>query len=291
MRIVWIHRTEDDIPPLDIGEEYPQVTSFAIHNLPFELLVMEHLYVLLEQILQLGRVLSVRYSTQPTQVPEWSTQQLRTGRTVFVDMAFRKDGDAVSTHIERLLNRNTTSSSEQMVLVPEATLYEKHFKSYYTYMDEVPSIELLCKSVRLYSGGYCLPIEDTPKLTVADVSWTTLYLPLIPDEATFQGKSLHDDAWLTEFMERFLCIGKVARIDRVPRQHKELGTVQSAFVHFEWWVKNSYTQHLGFKLNSNQVWRQYGFQRDPFYHVVNGNKMTCYIQFMIGRPKQSHVEI
>jgi len=71
------------------------------------------------------------------------------------------------------------------------------------------------------------------------VSWKSLYIPVLPKDMLLDGQPLFDEASMKSYFEEKEQLGKVSRVDYVSKPQPNGITKVSAFVHFEYWFESA----------------------------------------------------
>jgi hypothetical protein len=71
------------------------------------------------------------------------------------------------------------------------------------------------------------------------VSWKSLYIPVLPKDMLLDGEPLFDEASMKKYFEEKEKLGKVSRVDYVSKQMPNGTTKISAFIHFDYWYENA----------------------------------------------------
>jgi hypothetical protein len=89
---------------------------------------------------------------------------------------------------------------------------------------------------RIECSGISACSENTQ--TADNIAFTSLYIPLLPNDIMFNGKSFNTTDVITDFFENHLCLGKIKRVDIATRPYKT-ANVKCVFVHFQYWYPGS----------------------------------------------------
>jgi len=81
-------------------------------------------------------------------------------------------------------------------------------------------------------------MDTTVNATTVENTWTSIYIPMIPQDIMLDDKTCANVDGLTDYFENKACIGKVKRVDLITKPRGNF-TVLAAFVHFEQWYPDS----------------------------------------------------
>ena len=134
-----------------------------------------------------------------------------------------------------------------------------------------------------------LNMSKTP-LTSIEVTWKSLYIPVLPKDMILDGKELFDEASMKEFFENKCLLGKVERVDYVSKSDY----VVSVFVHFEYWFENSrhFIQMMS-REKSEYKLTGYFTSNGHFHEIVSKNNIRTsrYISVRINKTPIPSVQV
>jgi hypothetical protein len=101
------------------------------------------------------------------------------------------------------------------------------------------------------------------EMTLSEDKWKSLYIPIIPNDLWLDGRPFDPRNDLQKFIEHYLCIGKVRRIDFVDRDDLDVfdgnKPVIAAFIHMDKWYDNKIAHDLRNTLDNVGNFRQKGY--------------------------------
>lgn len=101
------------------------------------------------------------------------------------------------------------------------------------------------------------------EMILSNDKWTSLYIPIIPSDLWLDGRPFDTRNDLQNFIEHYLCIGKVRRIDFVDRDDLVIidgnKPVIAAFIHMDKWYNNKIAHDLRNTLDNVGNFRQKGY--------------------------------
>jgi len=168
---------------------------------------------------------------------------------------------------------------------------EKNYKQFqYNYSNGMPMNYIKIKTAEegFAAKEKALKINRTKavdKLVLSEDEWNSIYIPIIPNDLSLDGKSLSTEEDWIDYFENKLRLGKISHIDFVERIAIESSTdkMRSAFVHFEYWNDSKSVRFLRSKMNTDKG----GFKQVGYYNgiqIVNfygKDYKTKYLAFKI----------
>lgn len=79
---------------------------------------------------------------------------------------------------------------------------------------------------------------DNNKMVLKETEWTSLYIPMLSSDLSYNGMMLNTEESLKQFIE-LLHIGKVSRIDFAVKELENGKPKKMAFIHFDEWYNSS----------------------------------------------------
>lgn len=211
------------------------VASIRVVSLPMEYQTPQGVVELVQDVLNLGKVASVR-------IVENSTHTNVQYSSAFVDF---ESTTTESTNVFLQINEGHQSVS----LGCDVPIHWTNGK-------EMTHIAL--RRAQIGSGG---AIRHTSNMALEIDSWMSIYIPIIPDNmlvSTGNGFTSFGPSDLQWCIEDKLRLGKVKRVDFVTRQ-QDNREIQSAFVHFDSWYDLPYAAKVRDAMNADGCYRQKGY--------------------------------
>lgn len=119
-------------------------------------------------------------------------------------------------------------------------------------------------------------------LTKLNVTFKSLYIPLLPKDMSLDGEHLFSEAALTNYFEEKIQLGKVNRIDYVEKKLPNNGTNISAFVHFDMWYETS--ENMLYDLKEESEIRLNGYwtpNRRQYINIRSMNNLALHRYFAV----------
>jgi len=211
------------------------VASIRVVSLPMEYQTPQGAVELVEDVLHLGKVASVR-------IVENSTPNNVQYSSAFVDFeSVSADHNDVFAQIN--------AGYQSVSLECDAPIHWSNGK-------EMTHIAI--RRAQIGSGG---APRAAPNMALEIDSWMSIYIPMIPDNmlvSTGNGFTSFGPGDLQWCIEEKLRLGKVKRVDFVTRQQDDRA-IQSAFVHFESWYELPYAVKVRDAMNTDGSYRQKGY--------------------------------
>ena len=131
-------------------------------------------------------------------------------------------------------------------------------------------------------------------LTNLNVSFKSLYIPVLPKDMSLDGEHLFDEASLRSYFEEKIQLGKVNRIDYVEKKLPNNGTNISAFVHFDMWYETA--KNMLYELKEDSEIRLHGYwtpNRRQYINIRSTNNIVLhrYISVRINRTPIPDVKV
>jgi hypothetical protein len=101
------------------------------------------------------------------------------------------------------------------------------------------------------------------------VSWKSLYIPVLPKDMLLDGEPLFDEASMKKYFEEKEQLGKVSRVDYVSKPQPNGITKVSAFVHFEYWFESA-RQFIDY-ITLNQEVKLNGYNSRQFVCITSSS--------------------
>lgn len=260
--------------------------SLKITCLPAKYSNIETLQELVENVIPIGKVNNIRI------VKKTDSKNNRTFQSAFIDFEHWYISESTRCLLMELFNVTRFENGE-----PTYTQSIEIFSNEQFYWDEAETMKMKCLSVRFVKKG--MDIQENvaksaaaaQKLELSSEQWNSLYIPCLPKEILFdtdKGTSYINENSLQYFIEKYLQLGKIKRIDFVDREvteNEQAQTVKAAFIHFEYWNDNNNAKFLRNKLDTDGQFRQKGYYNGKnmmwFYSEENGAKTPRYFVFKI----------
>jgi hypothetical protein len=211
------------------------VASIRVVSLPIEYQTPQGAIELVENVLQLGKVASVR-------IVDNSTPNNVRYSSAFVDF---ENTSADRSDVFAQINQSSQSVS-----------LECDVPIHWTNGRDMTHVAV--RRAQIGSGGTARPVPNMP---LEIDSWMSIYVPMIPDNmlvSTGNGFTSFGPSDLQWCIEDKLRLGKVKRVDFVTRQQDDRA-IQSAFVHFESWYDLPYAAKVRDAMNADGSYRQKGY--------------------------------
>lgn len=243
----------------------PFFGTMRIKSLPSEFHSPYNVAILMEYVLQIGKVMQI--------------EMLEEGAIVFFSywhsnnntMELYRQISTLHT-TETLMDSECPGISKWIEIYADFPLFESK-----PGFDPIHSIE-----VTPFQPNYPIspmPPPPHPTLPIQEGEWTGLYIPMIPTDMLLHGIDFKSSD-LQDFIENKIQIGKVRRIDLVDRDDllnfdDETNPIQAAFIHMECWYDNYNTHILRSTLNTKGELRQRGYHDGRQMIKFSGKVAQC----------------
>ena len=107
------------------------------------------------------------------------------------------------------------------------------------------------------------------QLSSIEVSWKSLYIPVLPKDMLLDGESLFDEASMKKYFEEKEQLGKVSRVDYVSKQQPNGTTKISAFIHFDYWYETA-REFIDY-ITLNQEVKLRGYKSGQFVFITSSS--------------------
>lgn len=217
------------------------VSSIRIVSLPMEFQTHDGVVDLVENVLRLGGVASVR-------IAENFTNANVRYSSAFIDFEFEADSENAVAVFPKL----EEDGSSNVLLDCGMPIHWTNGK---------PMGHIAVRRAAIGSGSQLKSTADIARMPLEVDSWMSIYIPMIPDNmlvSNGNGFTSFKTSDLQICIEQKLRLGKVKRVDFVTRQQDDKN-IQSAFVHFEHWFDLPYATKVRDAMNADGVYRQKGY--------------------------------
>jgi len=111
--------------------------------------------------------------------------------------------------------------------------------------------------------------NETKPLQSMEVSWKSLYIPVLPKDMLLDGEPLFDEGSMKKYFEEKEKLGKVSRVDYVSKPLPNGNTKISAFVHFDYWYENA-KEFIHF-ITMNEEVKLCGYNKNYFHNITSSS--------------------
>ena len=277
-----VYFTQDNIMNYE-KSLYDNHTSLQLVSLPTEYNSKDGVEELIEKILRIGKVDSVRIIERKNYNHRLRTEVVT--NTAFVDFISWNNTPSVQ-ELHRLLNIETNQQgrTNSVTAITSAPIHWDNGDN---------MTHLTIREARVGSGK--LDIESSTAaaadegLVLNQDDWNSLYIPVLPNNMYIQHPDNTSNTFqprhLKMFIENDLKLGKIQRVDFIDRELEDSSVVKSVFIHFESWNNNTNARFLREKLNSMGQFKQKGYYDGGMHRILvrndNGDKVPGYFVFKI----------
>lgn len=217
------------------------VSCIRIVSLPMEYQTQSGTIDLVENVLQLGKVASVRIAEN------FAANSVRYA-SAFVD--FDLTADYAVDLFNQLEMTNGSIALECDVPI--------------SWTNGKPMAHIAIRRANNGSSVVQKQQDQIPRKELEVDSWMSIYIPMIPEDMMVASGTCYNSFLIGDLqscIENKLRLGKIKRVDFVARQQDER-VIQSAFVHFDHWYDLPYANKVRDCMNADGVYRQKGFMSD-----------------------------